>query len=159
MFKMTLKTGVLMIILAIAAFAAWVDGSALLDDPWDWQHTALFSQFFHGSISAEHQISQLDFFLYSAKFRPFYPVLMIISSLGLIVLSAYHLLKKEPKRFAYFLFVMSAGAFALSYGISSSPTVGGFIFFLLWLASGILFILSAAWILRKGSFRQDQVNA
>ena len=53
--------------------AAWYEGSTILDNPWEWKYSAIFTQLLHGEVVNQHTISQLDYFVYAAKFKPAYP--------------------------------------------------------------------------------------
>lgn len=48
----------------------WYQGSGITDYPSEWQYTAKFTHLFHGMPQDYHEINQLDFFVYSAKFYP-----------------------------------------------------------------------------------------
>ncbi|AWM16527.1 YjdJ family protein [Bacillus inaquosorum] len=70
----------------------WYQGSELVSDRFDWNYTATFSKLLNGidTITSPKQISQLDFFIYSAKHYPVMSALMIFSFL--YVLAALFLL-------------------------------------------------------------------
>ncbi|WP_425283932.1 DUF4306 domain-containing protein [Lentibacillus halodurans] len=79
--------------------------------------TTLFSQLFYNEIQSSNQISQLDHFIYAAKFQPTFPVIMTISSLYLLM----------HNLFTYYFSFLGGGLFLLSY--FNSPTPGGQILF------------------------------
>ncbi|WP_416655733.1 DUF4306 domain-containing protein [Bacillus amyloliquefaciens] len=57
----------------------WYQGSELVSDSFDWNYTAKFSKLLNNTdtITSPEQISQLDFFVYSAKHYPLVSGLMI----------------------------------------------------------------------------------
>ncbi|MGE8205422.1 YjdJ family protein [Heyndrickxia sp. NPDC080065] len=129
--------------LLFSTAVAWYEGSALIDYPSEWTYSTPFSQLLNGQILSESDISQLDFFVYAAKFQPTFPLIMQITGLYLLVLIGYSFLKNQNKWFAYYLFFLGGSLFLLSYLASNSPTVGGRIFFTSSLVIGLLCILLA----------------
>ncbi|MGF9602902.1 YjdJ family protein [Bacillus subtilis] len=81
----------IMVFLFLAA-VNWYQGSELVSDRFDWNYTAKLSKLLNGidAVSSPKQVSQLDFFIYSAKHYPVMSALMIISFL--YVLAALFLL-------------------------------------------------------------------
>lgn len=71
-----------MVFLFLAA-VNWYQGSELISDRFDWNYTAKMSKLLNGidTITRAKQISQLDFFIYSAKHYPVMSMLMILSFL------------------------------------------------------------------------------
>jgi len=143
LFRFSIQFGIASFLLLISTVAGWYEGSAILDNPWEWRYSTPFSQLFYGEIQNGSDISQLDYFIYSAKFQPTFPVIMVISSLYLLILIGYYFLKRQYKWFAYYMFFLGGGLFLLSYFIFNSPTLGGQIFFYTWLVSAVLCIAVA----------------
>lgn len=137
------QLGIAIIFLLLSTFASWYEGSAIVDNPWEWKYSTPFSQLLYGVVQNTYQISQLDYFVYAAKFQPTFPVIMLISGLYLLILIGYQLFKNHKKRFVYFLSLLSGTLFILSYLVVNSPTIGGQIFFYFGLTSGILCITGA----------------
>ncbi|QKY68549.1 YjdJ family protein [Lentibacillus sp. CBA3610] len=136
MFKFLLQAGIASILLLFSTVAAWYEGSAILTDPWEWKHSTPFSQLLYDEIQSSNQILQLDHFIYAAKFQPTFPVIMIISSLYLLILTGYRFLRRQHKLFTYYLSFLGGGLFLLSYFSFNSPAPGGQILFYIWLLSG-----------------------
>lgn len=143
MFKFWIQFGIASILLLFSTIAGWYEGSAILDNPWEWKYSTPFSQLLYGEVHSDSNISKLDYFMYAAKFQPTFPVIMVISSLYLLILIGYYSLKQHYKWFAYYLFFLGGGLFSLSYVIFNSPTLGGHIFFYIWLVSGALCMATA----------------
>ena len=120
---------------------AWYEGSAILDNPWEWRYSTPFSQLLYGEVSELSDISQLDYFVYAAKFQPVFPIIIVLSSLYLLILIGYYIFQEEKKGFAYYLSFLGGGLFILSYFTSNSPTVGGQIMFYLFLVCGVFCIV------------------
>ncbi len=136
MFRFLPQAGVASILLLFSTVAAWYEGSAILNDPWEWKYSTPFSQLLYGEIQSSNQILQLDHFIYAAKFQPTFPVIMIISSLYLFILTGYHFLRRQHRLFTYYLSFLGGGLFLLSYFSFNSPTPGGQILFYIWVLSG-----------------------
>lgn len=84
------------ILLLFSTLAAWYEGAQIYDNPWEWEHTALISNYVNGSpVMLENQIVSLDHFAYAAKFEPLFPLLMVLSFLTLVLLALQPILKRS----------------------------------------------------------------
>ncbi|WP_240375611.1 YjdJ family protein [Bacillus piscicola] len=153
MFLFVIQLGIVSILLLFSTLAAWYEGSAILDNPWEWKYSTPFSQLFHGEVQNSSHVSQLDHFVYAAKFGPTFPIIVVISTIYLIVLLGYYFLKRQLKGFAYYLFFWSGVLMLLSSLISKSPTPGGQILFNMWLLSGLLCAAIAVYLYVRSSNR------
>ncbi|QOV12143.1 YjdJ family protein [Viridibacillus arvi] len=106
-----------------STFFAWYEGSTILENPWEWKYSTPFSQLLNGEVHSASDISQLDYFMYAAKFQPTFPVIMVTSSIYLLILIGYYSFKKRYKWFAYYLFILGGGLFFFSYIIYDSTTL------------------------------------
>ncbi|MGE7186151.1 YjdJ family protein [Peribacillus sp. NPDC006672] len=130
--------------LLLFSFCTWYEGSEILDDHSEWKYSTHFSQMLNDQVMDEKDISNLDYFVYAAKFKPLFPVLMVLMSSYLIILTGYALFKRSSKKIALFLAGFGV-LFLISSGIvSNSPTVGGNIFQAVFLISGMMAIMGAA---------------
>lgn len=143
MFWFWIQLGIASILLLFSTAATWYEGSAILNDPWEWKHSTPFSQLFYDEVQSSNQILQLDHFIYAAKFLPTFPVIMVIGSIYLLILIGYHFFRRRHKWFTYYLSFLGGGLFLLSYFIYNSPTTGGKIFFYIWLLSGVFCAVAA----------------
>ena len=123
-FKTMMQFGVSFMLLLFSTGAAWYEGSALIEDSFEWKNTAIFSQIVHGSVTNANDLLAIDYFVYAAKFLPMFPLLMLLSGTYLILLIGYFLLKRQPKPFAKFLFLLGLLFLVVSFLISDSPTSG-----------------------------------
>ncbi|KXZ17877.1 hypothetical protein AXI59_01095 [Bacillus nakamurai] len=80
------------------AVVNWYQGSELVSDSFDWNYTAKFSKLLNGTdtITSPEQISQLDFFIYSAKHYPFVSGLMVC--LFIYILFSLFLVMRDVRR-------------------------------------------------------------
>jgi Domain of unknown function (DUF4306) len=81
------------IVFLFSTFSAWYEGSELRDTWWEWKYSAMFSNWKHGTVTNVSEISGFDHFIYAAKFKPLFPILMTISLLYILVLLATWLLR------------------------------------------------------------------
>lgn len=144
MLRFFIQFGMTIILLFLSTIVAWYEGSAIIENPWEWNYSTPFSQLLHGEVHRGSDISQLDYFIYAIKYQPTYPVIMTISSLYLLILIGYYFLKERHKWFSSYLFILSGGLFFLSYLICNSPTIGGKILLFVLLVSVFLCIGCAA---------------
>ncbi|MEH7440625.1 YjdJ family protein [Neobacillus drentensis] len=83
--------GLAILVLCFSTVLAWYEGSNIVDDSFEWKYTAKFTTYFNGDVSDYHDINQLDYFIYAAKFHPFFPILMLVSGSVIIVLIMFKL--------------------------------------------------------------------
>jgi len=77
-------------ILAVSTFIAWYEGSAIIDNSLEWKYSTPFTELFNIDIS------QLDYFVYSAKFQPLFPTIMMVCVLYILSVIGYYLIKRNP---------------------------------------------------------------
>ncbi|QOS91219.1 DUF4306 domain-containing protein [Peribacillus sp. JNUCC41] len=128
----------------VFTFCTWYEGSEIMDKPWEWKYSTHFTQENDVQAMEAKDISNLDHFVYAAKFKPLFPFLMVLAASYLIILTGYILFKRSIKKMALFLLGLGV-LFLLSNGIvSNSPTVGGNIFQAFFLISGMMAVIGAA---------------
>ncbi|WP_060666401.1 DUF4306 domain-containing protein [Bacillus sp. CHD6a] len=142
-YKRTISFGLAILFFFIATFASWYEGSELVDNSYEWKHTAVFTSWIHEGEVERETISQLDYFVYSIKFKPIFPVIMMVSFIYMVFTLGINVLKSATKRN---LFVSVLGVVLLIGAgvISSSPTSGAKVFILSLLVVGFFLLGSAA---------------
>lgn len=78
------------------------EGSALLDDPFEWRWSTPFTSLTTDNISSSDQISNLDYLIYAAKFQPFFPSIMLMSFIYILCVTGYLVFRKEEHRIFYY---------------------------------------------------------
>ncbi|MFJ7511621.1 DUF4306 domain-containing protein [Peribacillus simplex] len=130
--------------LMVFTFCTWYEGSEILDRPWEWKYSTHFTQVNADQAMDADDISNFDYLVYAAKFKPLFPFLMVLAASYLIILTGYILFKRSIKKMALFLLGLGV-LFLLSSGfVSNSPTVGGNIFQAFFLIGGMIVIFSGA---------------
>ncbi|MCA1322193.1 YjdJ family protein [Bacillus tianshenii] len=127
----------------IATFASWYEGSDLVERPFEWDSTAKITSWWnHGAVEREN-ISQLDYFIYSLKYKPLFPILMLISFVYILFAVGKRWMKGKG-----ILSVYSAGiAVMLFCGamlVGGSPTEGGKLMMAALIVSGGLLTVYAS---------------
>jgi len=84
MFKYILQLSIETFTLAISTIIAWYEGSAIIEKPFEWKYSTPFTRLFNIEITNGYDISQLDYFVYAAKFQPFFPAIMMVSLLYIL---------------------------------------------------------------------------
>ncbi|WP_349407768.1 YjdJ family protein [Pseudalkalibacillus sp. SCS-8] len=115
---------------------AWYEGSALLEHPSEWKHSAPFSQMMNEEVVQKGDLYPIDFFVYAAKFQPTFPLLMAISLIYIFVVLAHHYLSGRASSIGFA--VLSLILLACAGLIVNSPTEGGQIFTRLFFIVGLL---------------------
>ncbi|ALC92804.1 hypothetical protein AM500_13415 [Bacillus sp. FJAT-18017] len=136
--RLVVQAGIGLIFLLFSTIAAWYEGSALVDSPSEWKHSTPFTQIFKTGFSDGRDISQLDYFVYAAKFHPIFPVIMIVSCLYLLIVTGFYLFKNRDNLFSTYLFILGIIYVLAGLQISGSSTQGGRILFYVFAASGLV---------------------
>ncbi|WLV25364.1 YjdJ family protein [Aciduricibacillus chroicocephali] len=138
-----IQLGVTIFIFLASFLFSWYEGSAVLENPWEWNYSTPFSHLLHGEVNKVSDISLLDHFVYAAKFHPLYPALMLLSGVYLLVLVGRIYFRKGDRGFFVYVAVLGALLLLLSLVMFNAYTSGGKLFFYLSLASGIIcFVIS-----------------
>ncbi|MGV3266087.1 MULTISPECIES: YjdJ family protein [Bacillaceae] len=138
-----MKFGVSSLLLLFSTFVSWYEGSEILNRSFEWRYSTPFSHFLYGEVNKPSDISQLDYFVYAAKFQPGFPIIMFLSSLYMLILIGYYIFQEEKKGLAYYLTFLGSGILILSYITSNSSTAGGQIIYYLFLMGGVSCIVIA----------------
>ncbi|WP_043933280.1 YjdJ family protein [Bacillus sp. EB01] len=136
--RLAIQAGIGLIFLLFSTMASWYEGSALVDSPSEWKHSTPFTQIFKTSFSDGKDISQLDYFVYAAKFQPIFPVIMIVSILYLFILAGLYFLKNRGNLFSLYLFILGIICVLAGLQLAGSSTQGGRILFYVFAASGLV---------------------
>ncbi|MEK5520569.1 hypothetical protein B5V89_18545 [Heyndrickxia sporothermodurans] len=138
--KIVLQFGLALVVFLFSAGIAFYEGSGIVDDVFEWDYSTPFTHLFHGEIIEPTDISTLDYFVYAAKYRPTYPLLMAISVLYLITLIVYRWIGNSRKEFSYFIGILGV-LLLVGCAVTNYPsTVGGQTMFAVLLAIGILYM-------------------
>ncbi|MGN7478769.1 YjdJ family protein [Solibacillus silvestris] len=150
MFKYGLQLIVGIFILVASAFIAWYEGSALTYKTLEWGYSTPFSKLFNIEIANGHDISQLDYFVYAAKFSPLFPAIMIVSIFYIFSVIGYYLIKFKPNLAIGFWGLIGCIMILFSSFIFNAATGGGKIIWCITSGSGLISIAVALFVsLRK----------
>lgn len=138
--KIIFQFGLVIVLLVFSTLGAWYEGSEILDRPSEWKYSTPFTHLFSGGINDPTDISVIDYFVYAAKFKPIYPLLMLINSVYLLTLLAYVCLKQYKKGFTIFNFILGGLLILFSLVLYNSRTEGAQFIFYVSLVIGILYI-------------------
>ena len=138
MFKYMLQLIIGTFTLTISTLITWYEGSAIIEKPFEWKYSTPFTGLFNIEITNGYDISQLDYFVYAAKFQPFFPAIMMISVLYMLSVIGHYLIKRNTKWAIGFWGLIGSICILISGLIFISPTSGGRIFFWMTSISGVL---------------------
>lgn len=159
MFKYVLQIIVGICILAISTLFAWYEGSSLIDIPWEWKYSTPFSNFFNIEIGTGHDISQLDYFVYAAKYQPLFPLIMLLSIFYILTVFGFYLMKHRPKWGLIFGGFLSCIVLLLASLIFNSSTLGGRLFFWITLIIGLISIALVVFIYLTDAKSKKSIDA
>jgi Domain of unknown function (DUF4306) len=140
-----------------STFSAWYEGSELRDKTWEWNYSAIFSKWKHGTVTNASEISGFDHFIYAAKFKPLYPILMTISMLYIFVLIATWLLRNDTNKLFIFFSMFGFSLVLASLLTYKSPTTGLELFTWLFLLIGMLSIVFSVIMKLKLSTQEQEI--
>ena len=145
------------IVFLFSTFSAWYEGSELRDTWWEWKYSAMFSNWKHGTVTNVSEISGFDHFIYAAKFKPLYPILMTISLLYILVLLATWLLRNHTNKLSLFFSLLGLTLFLASSLTFRSPTMGLEWFTWLFLLAGMSSSIAAVMLRIKFTSNNQEV--
>lgn len=151
-FKLILQVIFALILLVFSAAISLYEGSGIIDDfSWEWKYSAPFTNLFLGEVEKSSDILFLDYFIYAAKFHPFYPLIMILSLFYLIILFGV-ILHKITNKINYLRFIsliLCILTFISTCSLIKASTFGGKLFFYLFLILSLLFIYLSYYFFKK----------
>lgn len=142
LFKYILQLIIGIITLAFSTFIAWYEGSAIIENSFEWKYSTPVTKLFNIEITNGHDISQLDYFVYAAKFQPLFPTIMMVSTLYIVSVIGTYLIKNHYKYAIFFGGLIGCICLFVSGLIFNSPTTGGRIFFWMTSISGALCMIA-----------------
>ncbi|WP_142830796.1 DUF4306 domain-containing protein [Planococcus soli] len=154
MHKETVRKSILffaaLIFFAVAAFFSLYEGSQLDDVSWEWQHSAVFTNWLNGEVTSADHILAVDYLVYAAKFEPLFPVIMFISGLTLFLQLAFRVFKARKTALCVLLLFFAVKLLVFSGMLMASPTDGLQLFSRIFLGSGI-FIMAGClfWLIKE----------
>ncbi|OOE12600.1 YjdJ family protein [Fictibacillus arsenicus] len=153
-----IQYGIAIFTFLFSTFSAWYEGSELRDVQWEWNHSAIISKWLNGAVTAPSDISGLDHFIYAAKFKPVFPILMAVSGLYIIILAATWLLRNQRNKLFMFLDILGLLLMLASLLTYQSPTKGLELFTMLFIVMGLLSITASAVIKMKLPIKENILN-
>ena len=108
----------------LATLVSWYERAQLRDIPWEWKHTAVFSNWANDGFTNSDNLLAIDHFVYAAKFEPLFPLLMAISLVYMAFQLVFWLFKYHKAVRNLFLVSMAVASFVLCGILFDSPTTG-----------------------------------
>ncbi|MFD1032644.1 DUF4306 domain-containing protein [Metaplanococcus flavidus] len=112
------------VMLVLATLISWYEGGQLRDNPWEWKHTAVFSNWINNGFTNSENLLVIDHFVYAAKFEPLFPLLMASSFLWMVFQLAFWVFRGRRAACNSFLVLMAIGSFVMCSLLMDSPTTG-----------------------------------
>lgn len=107
-----------------ATLVSWYEGGQLRDHPWEWEHTAVFSNWINDGFTNAENLLVIDHFVYAAKFEPLFPLLMASSFLWMVFQLIFWLFKGHRAARNIFLLFITIASFTVCGILFDSPTIG-----------------------------------
>lgn len=125
----------------LATLVSWYEGGQLRDHPWEWEHTAFFSNWVNDGFTNADNLLVMDHFVYAAKFEPLFPLVMASSFFWMVFQLIFWLFKERNAIRNTLLLFMTGASFAMCGILVDSPTMGFKLFSLFFGLVGISVIL------------------
>ncbi|TQR35307.1 DUF4306 domain-containing protein [Lysinibacillus sphaericus] len=155
MFKYVIQLILGFLTLLMSTAISWYEGSGIIDNPLEWKYSTPVSQIFNIEINNGQDISQLDYFVYAAKFQPFFPAIMIVSVLYICTVVIFFIFQLNHQLAIILSGIISCLFIVISGIFFNSSTVGGNVFFWITAVGAFIFIsLSISlWYRKKFMFK------
>lgn len=140
MLRFGIQLSVAVMVMLVSSLFTWYEGSAIIENPWEWKYSTPFSHLIHGEVMNPSDILSLDYFVYAAKFQPLFPLVMILSFMWIVTLLISHFLSRNSKQFISSLFAFGIGMLFLSLLMFNAHTPGGRVYFYMFLVTGLIYI-------------------
>lgn len=126
--------------LIMSTVISWYEGSEIIDDSLEWKYSTLFSQLFNIEINNGRDISQLDYFVYAAKFQPFFPTIMTVSVIYIFAVLIFFIYQLNRQLAIILSGIISCVGIVSSGIFFNSTTDGGNRFFWITAVGALIFI-------------------
>ncbi|WP_226613081.1 DUF4306 domain-containing protein [Guptibacillus hwajinpoensis] len=143
------KGSTALVMLVLSTLGSWYEGSELRNKPWEWEYSTFFSRVINGQVTGQADISSLDHFIYAAKFKPLFPILMVVSGIYLLTFLFSFAVKHDRKKLKVYYGSLGMGLLLASCYSNNSPTIGLEIISWLLITVGLLNIGGFLWIGRR----------
>lgn len=140
MYKVILQIAIALSLFLVSSYIAWYEGSTLTHISWEWKHSTPFSNFFNVEITEGKDILYLEYFVYAAKYHPFFPILMFISLVYILSILGIYFLKKKGNWVMVYWVTVGIILLIFSGFISIPSTTGGWILFGISAFCGIIYL-------------------
>lgn len=155
MFKYVIQLILGFLTLLMSTAISWYEGSGIIDNPLEWKYSTPVSQIFNIEINNGQDISQLDYFVYAAKFQPFFPAIMIVSVLYICTVVIFFIFQLNHQLAIILSGIISCVFIVISGIFFNSSTVGGNVFFWITAVGAFIFVSMAIslWYRKKYMFK------
>lgn len=143
MFKYIIQLVISGFLFSFSTLAAWYEGSAIIENSLEWNHSTPFTGMLGIEIVSGKEIVVLDYFVYAIKFQTFYPMLCLLSLLYIVGLTIVLIGKGNIGLAMKIAFAWGILCLITSTVFYNSTTTGGNVFFYILLMCAILTILIA----------------
>lgn len=140
MFKYVIQLILGFLTLLMSSAISWYEGSDIIDNTLEWKYSTPFSQIFNIEINNGQDISQLDYFVYAAKFQPFFPTIMAVSVLYICTVLIFFIFQLNGQLAIILSGIISCVFIVISAIFFNSSTVGGNVFFWITAVGALIFI-------------------
>ncbi|MGE7948746.1 YjdJ family protein [Lysinibacillus sp. NPDC093688] len=154
MFKYVIQLILGFLTLLVSTAISWYEGSGIIDNPFEWKYSTPFSQLFNMEINNGQDISQLDYFVYEAKFQPFFPTIMTVSVIYIFAVLIVFIYQLNRQLSIILSGIISCVGIVSSGIFLNSTTDGGNVFFGITAVGALIFICItiSLWYKKNSSF-------
>ena len=159
MFKYILQLLIGGFVFLFSSLAAWYEGSGIIENSLEWKYSTPISTFLGIEIETGKEIVVLDYFVYAIKFKPFFPLLMLLCSIYMIVITLVLIGRANNQLALKLAFAYGLLNLAVSTLFYKATTTGGIAFFYILLLNAILTILISKFLYIQSKQKQYHLKA
>ncbi|WP_408004838.1 DUF4306 domain-containing protein [Radiobacillus kanasensis] len=138
----------LFIFLTFCGFISFYEGSDIFIYSESWKESAFFTQLLGKEITTPSDISQLDLFIYSLKYKPIFPICFIVLLIYLITLTIFLIFRRNRKKLNGSLILIGVFFIITAFFIGKPYSLGIKILLGILISCGILY-LSSPFLLKR----------
>ncbi|MFB4166145.1 DUF4306 domain-containing protein [Alteribacillus sp. JSM 102045] len=129
------------VLFIFATICAWYEGSEIFYKTFEWNRSTFFSNLNGNVIRSKDDIHVLDHFVYAAKFKPIFPLLMTFSLAYILFLVTFLINRNSLKLGKIIRGILGLFYFAVCILFLNSSTIGGKILLTSCLIIGTIFLI------------------
>ncbi|WP_367183502.1 DUF4306 domain-containing protein [Sporosarcina sp.] len=145
-----------LLILLFSLLVSIYEGSEILNTPWEWEHTAIFSNLTNEQLKTTKDILLIDYFIFAAKFSPIYPIVSLIATYSITFQIIFWIKNKLTRIISFWLITFIS--IILMITLKNSPTQGLHLISILFGLSTFISISIALFLIKNNMEKNTSID-